>query len=348
MPRISKRRRTRNYIILALVLATIGFFFVKYDYELATNSPVDPTNTTKVSFFVEPGDSAKKIALNLEEEGLINSQKYFYWYLRLNNEVPNLLAGRFMLSPSMNYAEITENITNPNKSEYVITIQEGLRIKDIDEKLVDADLIEAGDFIEAARKFNDKENYPFLSLTLLSSAKNPLEGYLYPDTYFVDPVNFTSEQLIRKMLDNFKSKLTPAMLDEIDARETNIFDVIVMASIIEKEVRTSKDLPIVSGILWKRLNTPGWTLGADATLLYEKDDNSITASDLSADSPYNTRKKGGLPPSAISNPSIESIKAAIYPEESSYWFYLTTLDTGEVIYAKTNEEHNQNKYKHLK
>ena len=344
MPR---RKSKFKYILFLIIPAILAVLWVKIDYEASKNTPADINNKETISFFIEKGESAKKIAANLEEAGLINKQKYFYWYLRLNNKIPDILAGRFMLSPSMNYQEIGENISNPQMAEFVITVQEGLRIRDIDKKLVDMELIEEGAFVSATKTFSDKENYPFLHIALLSKAELPLEGYLFPDTYFIDPVDFKSENLIRKMLNNFKSKVGQDMIRKIDERKITMHDAIIMASILEKEVRTNKDLPLVSGILWKRLQTAGWTLGADATLLYEKDDNKITSADLNSNSPYNTRKFGGLPPGAISNPGLESIKAAISPTDSPYWFYLTTPDTGEVIYAKTNEEHNINRAKHL-
>ena len=103
---------------------------------------------------------------------------------------------------------------------------------------------------------------------------------------------------------------------------------------------------MVAGLLWKRLEN-NWLLGADITSIYIKDDRNITASDLESDSPYNTRKNLGLPPGPVSNPSIEAINATLNPIETPYWFYLTTLDTGEVIYSETNDEHNLNRARYL-
>lgn len=340
-----RRKSTKKYVVLGLILAILALVWVKFDYKLAQNTAVDEANTKNTAFFIKKGDSAKTIAANLAESGLINSKTYFYWYLRLNDYIPDILAGRFMLNPAMKYEQIAQTITDAKEAEFVITVQEGLRIKDIDAKLVEMELIKKGDFIQAAQSYKNTTDYPFLSTALITS-KNPLEGYLYPDTYFLDPINFNSEDLIEKMLGNFAEK-TKSLRAEAESANKNWHEIINMASIVEKEVRTSADLPIVAGILWKRLNTPGWTLGADATLLYKKDDNKITSKDLMDESPYNTRRLGGLPPSPICNPSLSSIKAALNPEESEYWFYLTTPDTGEVIYARTNEEHNQNRAKYL-
>lgn len=341
-----KRVKTKKYIIFAIIMAILAITWVKFDYDLAKETPFNKDNTETSAFFIKQGATAKEIAADLQQNGLINNETYFYWYLRMNNYIPDILAGRFMLSPAMTYEDIAKTIIDAKQAQFVITVQEGLRIKDIDKKLVEMKLIKQGDFVSAAQKYDNKTKYPFISTALLSGAQNPLEGYLYPDTYFLDPLNYTNEDLIEKMLDNFANK-TKDLRQEAEDKNQNFQDVVNMASILEKEVRTQKDLSIVAGILWKRLNTPGWTMGADATLLYLKDDNKITSADLAMDSPYNTRRKGGLPPSPICNPSIKSITAALNPKESDYWFYLTTLDTGEVIYARTNEEHNQNRAKHL-
>lgn len=341
-----RRRNGRKYILIAIILVGIALTWVKFDYDLATNTAFDETNTETKPFFIKSGDAGKTIAKNLKEEGLINNETYFYWYLRLNDYIPNILAGRFVLSPSMTYEQIAQTIVDAKQAQFVITVQEGLRIKDIDAKLAEMDLINKGEFTQATQNYNNKTDYPFLSTALISQPQNPLEGYLYPDTYFLDPINFSNEDLIEKMLDNFASK-TKELRQQASDEGKNFHDIVNMASILEREVHTNKDLPIVAGLLWKRLNTAGWTLGADATLLYLKDDNKITSADLMADSPYNTRKNGGLPPSPICNPSVKSISAALNPQSSDYWFYLTTLDTGEVIYARTNEEHNNNRARHL-
>jgi UPF0755 protein len=155
-------------------------------------------------------------------------------------------------------------------------------------------------------------------------------------------------------MDNFEKKLNSkteesgdsTLFQAIEKSGRSLNEVITMASIIEKEVFGDRDRKIVSGILWKRLDN-GWFIGADATLLYQKNDNTITKQDLEQNSPYNTRNTKGLPPTPISNPSLQSIVAAIFPTETDYWFYLNDLNTGETIFAKTNEEHNLNRAKHL-
>ena len=334
------------FITLVLISLIIGVGFImcygKYDYYL--NTPVDISDSSNIIFEIEEGENSNNIVNNLYDKDLILNKLAVKVYMKLEDIEKELKAGRITLSKSLTAQEIVEKLLNPEEAEVVLTIPEGYTISDIDTLLVDEDLIETGEFISCINEctipkydFLDKEN---ISTDLY------LEGYLFPDTYFVDPATYTNENFIQKLLNNFDSKLEPDLIEEIQNQDKSIHEIVIMASIIEKEVRTDDDLPIVSGILWKRLKND-WALGADATLLYKKNNNEITYEDLQSDSEYNTRKFKGLPPGPISNPGSKSIKAAVYPEESEYWFYLTTLDTGEVIYAVSNEEHEMNKSEYL-
>ncbi len=323
---------------MAIFLSLAYLKYVSY-----IENPVDKNSTTTISFQIKKGSTAKEIGKNLKEKNLIKNQTAFYLYTKFNNLGEKIIAGRFLLSKSMNVKEILAAITDPSQAEFIITIQEGITLKDIDQKLVDLTLINPREFLEAVKNFKGWKYYKFLDETALKTLKFPLEGYIYPDTYFLDPADFKPEDLIYLALDNFEKKIAdlPKSQSKYPFRQ-----IITMASIIENEVRSFSDRKIISGILWKRLEN-SWPLGADATLLYITDDRKITTEDLEIDSPYNTRKFAGLPPGPISNPSIESITAALFPEKSDYWFYLTTLDTGEVIYAETNEKHNANRKKYL-
>lgn len=330
---------------LVLVLFLAGLFYFNYRSDIY--NAVDPENSENISFQIKKGESVKEIAKNLEEKNLINSEFSFYLYTKWHSLGEHIIAGRFVLNQAMNVPEILKTISDPAQAEYIITIQEGLTIRDIDQKLVKLSLTEPGQFIMAVKNFDGWEYYKFLDSEKLKTLDLPLEGYLYPDTYFLDPATFEPQDLIYLALDNFENKISEISITTGEVAEKYSFhEILTMASIIENEVFGKPDREIVSGILWKRLEN-SWPIGADATLLYITDDRKIDAADLEIDSPYNTRKNLGLPPSPISNPSIESILAALTPKPSEYWFYLTTLDTGEVIYAKTNEEHNINRSNYL-
>lgn len=324
--------------LVGLIIALIVVWQVWHPlWRMDLNEAVNPKDTEKVTFTVASGSSARSIASDLKDAKLIVNEKSFLRTLEAEDLDQNLRSGSFRISPSMTLRDIITILTEGN-GEMVITIPEGWTIRDIDGYLTELGLIQEGEFSQCA--LNCEFEYEFLEDV------DNLEGFLFPDTYFVDSGNFVTRNFIDKLLSNFDQKLTPELRQGITDSGHDIHDVIIVASMLEKEVRTTNDIPVVSGIIWKRLRN-GWPLGIDATLLYVQSDNVLTAEDLRMDTRYNTRLYQGLPPSAISNPGMASIEGAIYPEDSEYWFYLNTLDTGEVIYAVTNAEHEANKAEHL-
>jgi len=338
-----KKKRFFLKALLGLVILIIlaGFYF-----NYTVFSPIDDNNKENISIIIKKGSTINDIAATLSKNGLIRSSLTFNIYTRFAGFDKKIIAGRFILNKSMNVPEILNKITTEAESEFVLTVQEGLTVQDIDDKLTEMEMINTGDFIKATKEFNDYDSYWFLNKEKMTALEAPLEGYLYPDTYFIDPVEFNAQDLIKKMLKNFEQKYKT--LGEILLQEKiEPYKAIIMASILQKEVRTPDDYNLVSGILWKRLDS-GWHLGADATILYATKKKNIDQEDLGIDSPYNTRLYTGLIPGPICNPDIEHIKAAFTPQESEYWYYLTTLDTGAVIYAETNDEQNINKARYLK
>ena len=181
-----------------------------------------------------------------------------------------------------------------------------------------------------------------------------LEGYLFPDTYRVF-ASTTPENIIRRLLANFDAKLTPDMRAAISAQGRTIYEVITLASLIEKEAPidyqggNNTDAKLIAGVFMNRLAI-GQGLQADATLSYIFNDNkpAHSGAELEVDSPYNTYKYRGLPPGPICNPGILAIEAAIYPTKTDYYYFLTPKGKREVIYARTYEEHLNNKYKYLR
>ncbi len=180
-----------------------------------------------------------------------------------------------------------------------------------------------------------------------------LEGYLFPDTYRLY-ASSTVEEAVSRMLDNFDKKLDDSLRKEIKLQGKTINDVIIMASLIEKEAPISYSdkenlaARMISGIFWRRLKN-GQRLESDATLSYILEDkkDQHSGEELDNSSPYNTYRKAGLPPGPICNPGLVAIEAAIYPIRSDYNFFLTDQN-GNVYYARTYEEHLRNKYKYLR
>lgn len=344
-----KRRSPRRnlFILGAIVIIVLGYFWYansRYQYFIST--PVNPGNPIDTPFIIKNGDNVSIIGQKLQEKDLILDQDAFKNYTKQNGFDRKVIAGRFMLNQSMTIPQIAEKITNPNQGEISLTIPEGTTIEGIDQKLVSLGVIQAGDFVQAAKDFSNYSKYSFLDQQKMAKLAHPLEGYLFPDTYFLDTNHYNSQDLIELMLNDFQKRLPSNAATTAQQNGRTLYDVITMASIVEKEVNTTDDRPIVAGILWKRLDSH-WQLGADATLLYLKNDNTLNYKDLQENSPYNTRKNQGLPPGPICNPGLKAIEAALTPQTSKYFYYLTKPSTGEVVYAATNDEQNANRAKYL-
>ncbi len=309
-------------------------------WRMDLNEAPKASSEDRVVFEVSRGSSAKRIAKDLKQDKLIVNFRSFLRAVKKEGSEASLRYGSFVLSPSMTMREVITILTTQGTGERAITVIEGWTINDIDERLSELGLTNPGEFRLCI--FNCSFDYDFLA-----EDQGSLEGFLFPDTYFIDEASFSSEQFINQMLSNFDRKLTPEMRDDIAAQGRSIYDTVIVASMIEKEVRTEEDIALVSGIMWKRLDND-WTLGIDATLLYVQEDDVLTAEDLAQDTPYNTRLNTGLPPSAISNPGFASLNGAVYPEESTYWFYLNEPNNGATIFAETNAEHEANKDKYLR
>ena len=172
------------------------------------------------------------------------------------------------------------------------------------------------------------------------------EGYLFPDTYFI-PVTATASSTIKLFRDNFIRKIFPSMPD-VELSGKTLEEIITMASIIESEASSREDRDIISGILWKRIKL-GIPLAVDASFVYVngKTTKELTLDDLEIDSPYNTYLYGGLPPTPISNPGLESIEAALSPTTTPFLYFLTG-DDGTMHYSRTLDEHVAKKFKYIK
>ena len=272
-------------------------------------------------FLIEKNQGLFQISENLEKQGLVKNKLYFTFYVFFKGEQKNLQAGEYYLSPSMVIPQIAEKIISGDTAKTIVTIPEGFTIKQIEKRIG------------------------------LELPGENLEGFLFPDTYEF-PLNVTGEQVVKAMKDNFERKINPYQ-DEISNTGKTLLEIVTMASILEREVRTFEEKKIVAGIFWKRIDnkqplyscaTIAYILGRENWTFQEMRREIALNRDI--DSPYNTYKYLGLPPGPISNPGLESILAAMRPKESDYWYYLST-PKGETIFSKTLEEHNKAKAKYF-
>lgn len=351
---LSQRRKPgrSHWKIGTIALLVVAFFIVRHiQYTQAINNGFDPADAKSRVILVQKGDSAKTVGKTMETKGIIKTASYLSDYLADQNLEDKILAGRFEVSPSMPISQIAKIITDDKQSKNFITVPEGYTIKQIDTKLVEMEIAKTGDFIDAVKKFNNWAAYPALPKREMMTNALPLEGFLFPDTYKIDPGNFSADDLVNKMLANFQRRLPSDITTQLSQKNISLYDLIITASMLEKEVKHESDLAIVAGIIWKRANT-GWMLNIDATLLYDLNRQSqttvLTKDNLKEDSPYNTYTRKGLPPGPIGNPGLKTILASLNPEKTSHWFYITDPKTGKAIFADSNEGQNRNRAIYLK
>src|SRR3990167_7035443 len=296
-----------------LIVMIIFFVLAGFSGYFFLSAPKDfPSGAAIV---IEKGTGLAEISGKLKKEGFIKNKYAFALYARSFGKSKKIKYGQYLFNESVSIFSLLSRFT---KGEFgfkpvKVTVAEGFTVKKISELL--------GDF----ENFDKEE---FLEKTV------NMEGYLFPDTYLFLPFAET-EQIIGTMTDNFKKKAGDVGKD-----------IVIMASLIEKEVPNSDDRKIVSGILWKRLKL-GMALQVDAVFPYITGSRKVLLDDLKIDSPYNTYLHKGLPPGPISNPGLDAIIAARNPQETSYLYYLSGND-GKTHFAKTFSEHLRNKEKYLR
>lgn len=330
-----------------LLLFALGLCIVSYWWYLHELQPFGGTAPVKVK--VEQGMSVSQVGSLLAEKGLIRSLTTFKLYVKWHAAESGLQAGTFVFRPNMSIPEIVEVLRTGKSREISLTIPEGWTVADIDALLARKGLAQSGSVLDCLKRC-DFSSFDFLppSGKSLAARGGRLEGYLFPETYFVSEAEFVPKFFLERLLGTFRKRVIEEQADAIRSSGHSLREIVIMASLVESETRTDSERPIVAGILWKRLKE-GVLLGVDATVRYalEKPIEPLTESDLKTESPYNTRKVRGLPPGPISNPGLSSILATLKPQESPYWYYLHD-GKGVIHYAVTNEEHNENRRKYLR
>ncbi len=289
---------------------------------------------TRVSITIDRGSSLSAITKKLKEKFLIRDDLVFKLYVKWNKLSTKLQAGDYILQRNLTFKEIVEILQSGKSEELKITIPEGSTIAQIDDILARKSLIEAGEFKDCAATCN------------LGFRISNLEGYLFPSTYFVNPNTFNSKTFIKRLYKNFEIKIEPFKKD-IKTSGHTLDEVVRIASMVEREAFGTGmiEKKKIAGIMWKRLEEH-IPLGIDATTRYElnKWKEPLYTEDFESSSLYNTRKNAGLPPTAISNFSVDAFEASVYPIETEYYYYLHDC-SGKIWFGETNDAHVENKYK---
>jgi len=324
--------------LLALLTVIVGSFFIKQNYSKTIETP-NSDSSEKVTLQIEQGETLQSIIDDLVSAGILkeNWAKYFEIYVKLNKLAPTIQAGVYEIPKNLNIKEIVEMIQSSREQAIWITIPEGLRKDEI------ANLI--------AQEFSEVENSAFSSTEFLALTNDieyiasfnipynitDLEGFLFPDRYSFS-INADTKTVIGVMITNFGNRVG----------FSDTYEDIIVASMVEREGFTSEDRPMIADIIQRRY-AEGWLLQIDATLLYPKKDwkATITTADKQSDSPYNTYKKQGYPPTPICNPGLTSINATRNPKPNKYYYYIHD-NNGVAHYGETLTEHNQNIQQYLR
>jgi UPF0755 protein len=341
-------KRIVIYAILALLLLLIGIGVGAVFFVANALQPM-AVSDKEVRITIPPGAGSTQISYLLKEQGLIKNPTVFSYYLKYKKQGSHFQAGEYGMKPGLTLDQIIEQLNNGQtiKEELIrVTIPEGYTVQQIAEKISTQSPWHADVFLQLMNNPSQFQAAALASLPDNKDIKHRLEGYMFPETY--EFKKGTSEQeFIERSLQELDKKLATLPADwqeKLKEQNMSIHQLLTVASLIEREVVVDEERNLVAGVIYNRLkqNMP---LQIDATVqyLFDKPKDRLFEKDLQIDSPYNTYKNVGLPPGPIASPSLASIKAALYPAETKYLFYVTKKDgTKGHLFAETFEEHKKN------
>ncbi|MEW6082662.1 MAG: endolytic transglycosylase MltG [Bacillota bacterium] len=323
-------------ILLGLVLLVTSAAFLGYWGFQFITEPVPPGG--EVSVVIPPGMNARGVSRILLEHGLIKSDWGFWLAVRKSNLSGQLKAGEYQIPRGLTLPEIIELLVKGQTATYPFTVPEGLTV------VQTANLLEALGLVDSNRFLALTREAPLNHEHLPPGAKlpEPMEGYLFPETYKI-PKRATEEDIIALMYQQFLEVFGEDLQARAEELGLSLHEVVILASVIEREAMVDSERTTISGVYHNRLRI-GMKLDADPTVLYAHGrlDGQLTYADLEIDSPYNTYLYAGLPPGPIAAPGEASIRAALFPEDIDYLYFVSRND-GTHVFSRTYAEHLQNK-----
>ncbi len=358
-----KKRGQRGAIIAVLLLGLLIFGGVYFAWTTVTDifQPVNTDQGKSVIIVVQNGDTAHTIADELQAKGLIRNALAFRIWARIKGLDIHLQAGAYNLKTDLTIdAIISQLLAQPDY--FVVSIPEGLRIEQIAQRLGAAGIpkFNTQEFLKYTKnpaQFPDAAKYPILKSIPSGSG---MEGLLFPDTYLI-PVNATTGDVVNMMLTEFSDKVQQNHLDVLAKQNRlSVYQMVILASIVEREVRFNQDRPLVASVFWNRIYKPNnETVGRlqdDPTVEYARDSQPGTTiywkplrdvgGNIAPNNPWNTYTHAGLPPTPICSPGLASLKAAAAPTKTDYYYFLSKKD-GTIVYAKTKTEFEMDVKKYL-
>jgi len=358
-----RKSGSRLAIISVLLLGAIVFGLVYFAWNTTLDifqQPLDTTNTAKtIAFTINPDDTATTIADHLQKQGIIRNALAFRLWARIKGLDTHFEAGVYNLSPGSTISKITDQLLNAQPDATVVLIPEGLRIEQIAQRFTDPVKVKpalvkfnAQDFLKYTKhvdQFPDAGNYPFLKSIPQGQG---MEGFLYPATYEV-PVNATARDVVNQILTAMKDIIQKDNLETIGQQhKLTLYQVVILASLVEREVVQDKDRGGVASVYWNRIEkqnneTVGF-LNSDPSVMYARDtqnppqkywaDLIDSGGNVAPTSPWNTYTHQGWTPTPICNPGERSLLAAANPPPSDNYFFLGVPGDGHIVYAKTKAD----------
>lgn len=313
-------------VLFGIIITGLLIFWLWWSQAL--NPPL-PDDKTPVLFTIESGENIRSIADRLQKENLIRSSVAFFLLARFGGVADNIQAGEFRLTRNVDMYEIADSLTH-GTVDVQITIPEGWRNEEIALKLAQVLSIPENEFLKESR-----------------------EGFMFPDTYLL-PKEASAALVSKIFLDNFNKKVTEKELTLAKQKNLTLEELINIASLVEREAKFDEDRPLIASVILNRLKI-GMKLDIDASVQYalgyqsaEKNwwKKELTVEDLEIDSPYNTYKNPGLPPTPIANPGLEAILAVLTSPKTDYLYYIADK-TGKSHFAVSFDEHARNIAKYL-
>lgn len=340
--RRAKKRRQQLFnrtFLYAMMVIVASLLLAVYALHVANDALALMKPSSDLSVKIEKGSTVGQIARELKDAGLIEYRWAFVLFAKVTGNADSFQYGTYVLNTDMDYLELVTNLqkTASFRATVTVMIPEGAELREIIATLDEKNVCTAEELWDAV------ENHPFDYdfLQNLPERENRLEGYLFPDTYeFFEQSDAVT--VLTKFLDNFEVKFSQELRDRAQEIGMSIDEVVTLASIIEREAASDEDRATVSSVFHNRLNSTQYPLlQSCATVQYVLQERKpvLTYDDIKIDSPYNTYLYEGLPIGPIASPGLASIRAALYPETTDYYFFVVSAD-GTHIFSKTLAEHN--------
>ncbi|PKM76054.1 MAG: endolytic transglycosylase MltG [Firmicutes bacterium HGW-Firmicutes-15] len=332
---MKKMKPTINPKIILILLVTL-FSLTFFGWKYITNQylPVAPNDNSIIEVRIPENSTGHEVAELLYKNGLIRNDKLFLSYCSQKGLDKQLKAGLYAFSRSQSLPELALQISQGKVKSPSFTIPEGYTVRQIGELLVKKQICTQQQWQEALRV---NYSYEFLATGQLGD-ESRLEGFLFPDTYTIGEKT-SAQEIINMMLSNFAAVWNKEYAGQASTMKLTTRNVIVIASLIEREARIPEERKKISGVIYNRLQK-GMPLQIDATVLYSLGEHreTVTYKDLEINSPYNTYRNVGLPPGPIASPGRAAIDAAINPEQHSYYYYVAKGDNSH-YFSSTYAEH---------